>query len=257
MSTSPSGRDLAREALAQALAHRKKTGGLDATVRQKPKQVRTARRSGGRDPVGLGAALAGLVAERGWQPGAAGGDLLERWPTIAPELAAHVRAEHFDSKLLCLHLRPSSPAFATQLNLFQQQLVQRINTAMGRPTVRSLRILRPTHQSAAPRATEVSAEPVPERGPAPAAPAELSAELTAARAAARAARAKARAEQDARRAALLAPYAHHCPAIREPEEKFVEAVRAREEAEEQARRAAALERRRPGTTTPPRASGAA
>lgn len=261
MTAELSGRDLAREALHQALAAAKQRG-TDTTVRQKSKRLRTVKRAGGCEPVGLGNALAELIAARGWQPGSTGGDILQRWPAIVPELAEHVRAEHYDQKRRCLHLRPSSPAFATQLNLFQTQLVQRINTALGSQAVRSLQILRPSVQTRNPATdpapatrssvTDRQAAAGPDRWP----PNE---QLVAARAAARAARAERKAAEEARLDALrsrLGPAA----VAREPETAFVEGVRAREEADRQARRAAdraLAEARRQSATQPLRTPGAA
>jgi predicted nucleic acid-binding Zn ribbon protein len=138
-----SGRDLARETLRQALADAKNRRQEPAAKKRPLRAVRRNHTAG--DPVALGAALTQLMVDRGLEQGAVGGSVLDRWPQIAPELADHVRAVHYDDKRLRLHLQPTSPAFATQLNLFQAQLVKRINDAMGGRAVQGLQILRPTH----------------------------------------------------------------------------------------------------------------
>jgi predicted nucleic acid-binding Zn ribbon protein len=144
MTTELSGRDLARETLRQALADAKNRK-HEPAVKKKRQLASVKRGPGGREPLALGAALKQVMADRGLEPGTVGGSVLDQWPAIAPELAEHVRAVHYDQKRLRLHLLPSSPAFATQLNLFQKQLIHRINTQFGSRAVHSLQILRPGH----------------------------------------------------------------------------------------------------------------
>ncbi|MFJ6771902.1 DciA family protein [Kitasatospora sp. NPDC091257] len=142
---STSGVDLARVAL-KAARQAARTRGADApggrssTIRP---TRRTMVRTGGREPIGLGAALAGLVAERAWDAPTAGGGLLDQWATIAPELVGKVVPVHFDARTGRLDLQPTSPAYATQLRLLGRQLVARINGKMGRTVVRDLRVLAP------------------------------------------------------------------------------------------------------------------
>ncbi|MFG2970877.1 DciA family protein [Streptomyces sp. NPDC048288] len=138
MSQPSSGIDLARAALAAARA----------SAKNRPAQPQRKNRASGRtaarrvgDPMGLGAAINRLMTDRGWQPPEDGGSILDQWPTIAPELAAKVAAVRFEHDTGILHLRPVSPAYATQLRLHQQQVLARVQgTAAGR-SVRSLRIL--------------------------------------------------------------------------------------------------------------------
>ncbi|MER5908856.1 hypothetical protein ABT150_54475 [Streptomyces mirabilis] len=54
-------------------------------------------RRDGREPMGLGAAIGALVAERAWELPAAGATLRQRWEAIAPELAGHVVAVGYDA----------------------------------------------------------------------------------------------------------------------------------------------------------------
>ncbi|WP_329474205.1 DUF721 domain-containing protein (plasmid) [Streptomyces sp. NBC_01723] len=157
-----SGADLARMALAAARANAKTTPAPAKKARRGPRPAR----SEGRDPQGLGAVLGRLQAEQGWDAGLNGGNLLDQWASIAPtELATTVQAVTYDPDRGILELRPTSPAYATQIRLFQQQLVAHLNRQLGKPAVRSIRILAPggDHQPG-PAAAE------PEQPAAPAGP---------------------------------------------------------------------------------------
>lgn len=135
-----SGVDLARAALAAARANAKNVPAQPQ--RKKPTGRRTAR-TGGRDPMGLASAINAMMTERGWEAPEPGGSILDQWPTIAPELAGKVAAERFEHDTGILHLRPTSPAYATQLRLFQAQTLRRIQEKTGSRAVRGLRILAP------------------------------------------------------------------------------------------------------------------
>ena len=151
-----SGADLARMALAAA---RKAAKTASAPGPRKTRRTRPARGEG-RDPQGLASILGRLTAEQGWDTGLDGGNLLDQWPTIAPtELATTVQPVAYDHDRGVLELRPSSPAYATQVRLFQQQLAKHLNTALGRPAVRAIRVL-------APSATATAADTAPEPEPA-------------------------------------------------------------------------------------------
>ncbi|MEV7177762.1 DciA family protein [Kitasatospora sp. NPDC093679] len=145
MTETSTGVDLARIALKAAReAARTQSadapGGRSSTTRP---TRRTTVRTGGRDPIGLGAALASLVTERAWDTPTAAGGILDQWTTIAPELVGKVTPVHFDTRTGRLDLQPASPAYATQLRLIGRQLVARINGKVGRTVVRDLRILAP------------------------------------------------------------------------------------------------------------------
>ncbi|MFB7852415.1 DciA family protein [Streptomyces sp. NPDC056053] len=135
-----SGVDLARVALQHALAAAK-------TQQPKPRRrtgaAASRRGSDGRDPMGLGDAIKRMMTERGWNTAAAGGSVLDQWPTIAPTLVGKVAAVRFDEETRTLHLRPVSPAYRTQLNLHQSKFIDQINTAVGPGTVHHLMILAP------------------------------------------------------------------------------------------------------------------
>ena len=154
-----SGVDLARSALLAARAAAK-----NQPAPQQKKRTNTSRRTaraGGRDPIGLAAAITGMMGDRGWEPPEPGGSIIDQWPTIAPELVGKVAAERFEHDTGVLHLRPASPAYATQLRLFQAQTLRRIHEKTGSRSVRALRIL-------APGGTPERADITPEQAPAPA-----------------------------------------------------------------------------------------
>ncbi|AKZ60783.1 putative Tra3-like protein (plasmid) [Streptomyces ambofaciens ATCC 23877] len=162
MTEQGSGADLARMALAAARANAKTAPAPAKKTRRGPRPVRGE----GRDPQGLGNILGRLQAEQGWDAGLNGGNLLDQWATIAPtELATTVQAVAYDPDRGILELRPSSPAYATQIRLFQQQLVAHLNRQLGKPAVRSIRVLAPggDHRTAADALD-------PEQAPVPAGP---------------------------------------------------------------------------------------
>jgi predicted nucleic acid-binding Zn ribbon protein len=137
--TQPTGVDMARAALAAARAAAKTR---PTQPQKKPRSRRTAR-TGGREPMGLGATLQAMMTERGWEPPEPGGSIIDQWPTIAPELVGKVTAEHFEHDTGTLRLRPVSDAYATQLRLFGPQILRRIHEKSGSRSVRALKILAP------------------------------------------------------------------------------------------------------------------
>jgi hypothetical protein len=133
-----SGIDLARAALAAARASAK------SRPAQPQKKARTRRPSSGRrlgDPMGLGAAIDSLMADHGWEPPEQGGSILDQWPTVAPELVDKVAAVRFEHDTGTLHLRPVSPAYATQLRLHQTGILAKVQQAPSGRSVRALKIL--------------------------------------------------------------------------------------------------------------------
>ncbi|MGQ4437950.1 DciA family protein [Streptomyces violaceoruber] len=162
-----SGADLARMALAAARANAKHA---PTPAAKKTRRGPRPARGEGRDPQGLAAVLGRLQAEQGWDAGLNGGNLLDQWATIAPtELATTVQAVAYDPERGILELRPASPAYATQIRLFQQQLIAHINRQLGKPAVRTIRVLapggdhRPTADAPAPETPAVPAGPVKTR----------------------------------------------------------------------------------------------
>ncbi|MFE9221441.1 DciA family protein [Streptomyces lavendulae] len=97
----------------------------------------------GRDPQELGAVVRSVLAERAGDTVRAADIVVDRWPALVPQLARHVRAVGFDTADGRLDLRPDSPAYAVQLRMMTEALVQRINGALGALVVRTVRILDP------------------------------------------------------------------------------------------------------------------
>ncbi len=142
----PTGVDLARVALRAAKEQARSRG---AAAQQK-KDVRRGRvpRSGagrdGRDPLPLGAAVRGLITERGWEVPAAVGGVMGRWPQlVGPEVAQHCEPQRFDEEERVLTVRCDSTAWATQLRLLAPRLVARLNEDLGDGTVAFLKVRGP------------------------------------------------------------------------------------------------------------------
>ncbi|MGW0665333.1 DciA family protein [Streptodolium elevatio] len=157
-----SGIDLARVALRAARAAAAQSAGRPALA----PRARQARRSDGRDPLGLAAVIEGLVAARAWQAPAAGAGILADWERIAPNLAGHVQAAAFDPATGRLDLRPDSASWATHLRLQTPALLRRIADHTGTTTVRTIRVLAPAARtsSAGPIAvddTDIAPAPTP------------------------------------------------------------------------------------------------
>jgi predicted nucleic acid-binding Zn ribbon protein len=135
---------LAREALARAKADARARGqrpsgggpGNGPVPGEGPQQAprRRARRGRREDPQPLGAAIDGLLAERGWRAAAAVGSVFGRWDQIVgPDLAAHTQPAHYgDGELV---VTADSTAWATQLRLLAANLVRRLNEELGDGTV--------------------------------------------------------------------------------------------------------------------------
>ncbi|MEU1908451.1 DUF721 domain-containing protein [Streptomyces hygroscopicus] len=133
-----SGIDMARAAFRAARAAAKNQPA------KKPRPRRTTMRRGdGRGPISLGGAITGLLTDHGWEAPTTGGNILDQWPQLVPDLAATVQPTHYDPEHGRLDLRPTSHAYAAQLRLSGPQLAQRINDKLGRTAVRTIRVLTP------------------------------------------------------------------------------------------------------------------
>lgn len=176
-----SGADLARTML-QAARQAAKQHGTNPSPARRTVRRSAPRRGEGRDPITFMAAVAGLLESRGWEAPAAGGSVIDQWPQIAPELEGKARAVGYQPATGVLELAASSPAYATNLRLLEQQLVDRINTHLrdhragpepGRTSrgaeppgpVRSLHITQDTRPSRGPN-HQVQAAPAAPRQPA-------------------------------------------------------------------------------------------
>ncbi|MFI9588070.1 DciA family protein [Streptomyces sp. NPDC052236] len=140
----PSGVDLARVAL-HAAREAAKARGESGTRKAKRRTRTTTARRDGREPTGFAAVLQRLMADRAWDLPAAGGSILDQWPTIAaaisPQLPEHVQAVAFHAETGQLDLRPDSPAYATQLRLITSRIIRAANDAAGSEAVRTVRVL--------------------------------------------------------------------------------------------------------------------
>jgi predicted nucleic acid-binding Zn ribbon protein len=151
----PSGRDLARSALAAARA-KAEARGVEPGVRKRGKtgdfgQSSRRRRWSGpggdsRDPQPLGRLVSRLSAERGWASQLANGQVFGQWARlVGDEVAEH--AQPVALKDGELTVRASSTAWATQLRLLQGQLLTKIAVAVGHGVVKRMRIHGPTAPS--------------------------------------------------------------------------------------------------------------
>ncbi|MGX5185754.1 DciA family protein [Streptomyces avermitilis] len=136
-----SGVDLARVALRAAQENARRRGTEQSA--RKPKRRGRPVPPDGRDPIGLGQAIVGLIADRAWETPAAGGSVLDQWPAIAGDLAQHVAAVSFDGETGRLDLQPESPAYATHLKFEANRLISKANETVRAGTVKTIRILRP------------------------------------------------------------------------------------------------------------------
>ncbi len=166
-SAQPTGVDLARVALnaARAAAQRQ---GAETSVQRRPRRSTIIHSRTDREPLGLGAAIERMLAERGYTAPAAGGTLCDQWPdiaaTIAPALARHTTATAYDPDSGRLDLRATSTAYATQARLMAGPLTNAANHHAGRPLVKTIRVLNPNARAIDP--TQAAARPAPApRGP--------------------------------------------------------------------------------------------
>jgi predicted nucleic acid-binding Zn ribbon protein len=153
-----SGADLARMALAAARANAKNT---PAPAAKKPRRSSRPARGEGRDPQGLGSILGRLTTEQGWDTAVNGGSILDQWATLCPQYDGLVQPVHYDDTTGRLDLRPASHVYAAQLRLLGGQLAKQINDKLGRPVVRTIRVLPPGNVDATPR-TAAPAAPASE-----------------------------------------------------------------------------------------------
>ncbi|MEU7106378.1 hypothetical protein ABZ951_15135 [Streptomyces sp. NPDC046215] len=130
-------------------------------------------RCGGRDPLGLGAAIVVMMAERGMVAPAADGSVLAQFDTILAtavhELAGWVQAVKFDADTGRLDAVPDAPAVGTKLRWSAPKLIAAANETVPKANVRALHVLAPALMKDGP-ATAV-ADPAPQPA-APAAPVE-------------------------------------------------------------------------------------
>lgn len=182
MSQQPAGIDLARSALAAARAAAKTRPAQPQQKRRTSPRTSSRHRLG--DPMGLGAAIDRMMTDRGWEPPEQG-SIIDQWPSIAPELQGKVAAVQFEHNTGTLHLRPVSPAYATQLRLYQAQVLACVQQAPSGRSVSALKIL-PAGAAPAGHAAVAEEPAIRPAAPEPArAPQPIPADYRQARAAAR------------------------------------------------------------------------
>lgn len=226
---SASGADLARQALAAARANAKNT---PTQAPRKTRRTMRVHRGEHGDPQGLGAVLGKLTTTQGWDAGLDGGNLIDQWATIAPtELATTVQPVAYDAERGILEVRPSSPAYATQVRMFQQHLAKHLNTQLGRPAVRTIRVLAPGGHDRAAEVEPPTSAPEPDQQREPRRPApegyQLARELLLTHRPERQSVDPYIAEAEARQIAALR-------AMRQPEAEHQDAVWAQADAEQKA-----------------------
>lgn len=141
------GADLVREAMARARTDAraraaKSAGTTRRTTRSAAREASRAGREPG-DPVAFGAALADLLAARGWQAQAAGASIASRWESLVGEqVAAHCQPVQLrDGQLV---IEAESTAWATQLRLLSRTLTAKLSQQLGSGVVKSLVIRGPS-----------------------------------------------------------------------------------------------------------------
>lgn len=118
------------------------TGGSADPGRRRRGQAARPRRARRDDPQPLRAAIGGLLSERGWQDELAVGGVFGRWDQIVgAELAAHTRPDAFSGGELLV--TADSTAWATQLRLYRDTLLARINEELGGRVVRRVKVRGP------------------------------------------------------------------------------------------------------------------
>lgn len=160
-STSASSPDLARIALRQWAAAARSAP--PAATRRRP--LRSSRADGGRDPVGLGAAVGALATSHGWLDNLAGERVRDLWAELFPALQEHAVAAGFDAQQRLLVLQPLTRAAAAHIRLHERQLLAVLAEAAG-DQVGGLKVLLPdvrattgTERSPSPDASEALQSP--------------------------------------------------------------------------------------------------
>ncbi|PRX99579.1 DUF721 domain-containing protein [Allonocardiopsis opalescens] len=136
------GIELARQALARAKADARERGAQPrASGRRRGGGAGRSRRAAG-DPQAFGAAIADLLASRGWNDRAAAQGVFGRWDGIVgAKVAEHTRPVSLDDGVLVV--AADSPAWATQVRLLAATLVRRLNEELGHGSVRSVTVRGP------------------------------------------------------------------------------------------------------------------
>ena len=96
----------------------------------------------GRDPQGLGKVFSRFVNERGWNSPVAVGSVISRWEElVGPDVSAHCKPESFSDTTV--QVRCDSTAWATQLRLLRQTLIERFDAELGSGVVTRIEVIGP------------------------------------------------------------------------------------------------------------------
>ncbi|AYF78993.1 DUF721 family protein [Nocardia yunnanensis] len=151
------GVDLARRALEEARAAARAAGKSVGQGRASPRKggVRALRRrrtgwSGAgpddRDPQTFSSLAMQLAKGRGWSGKVAEGTVFGRWSSVVGEdIASHATPISLENGILSI--QAESTAWATQLRMFQSQILAKIAAAVGNGVVKQLKINGPTAPS--------------------------------------------------------------------------------------------------------------
>jgi predicted nucleic acid-binding Zn ribbon protein len=142
-STASAGPELARAVVDAARARRRLPGRRKA-VREGDARLRGYSGPGPdpRDPQPLGAMLAKLVRDRGWERPAAEARIFGMWEdVVGADLAAHSRPVRLEQGELTVEAE--STAWATQVRLLSAKLLARIADGVGRGVVTTLNVRGP------------------------------------------------------------------------------------------------------------------
>lgn len=135
--TSPSGADLARQALAAARAAARTA----PTAAKKTRRTLRPTAGSGRDPQPLGGILTSLSATEGWAEPLNGGDVLDRWTELCPSVyATTTQPTSFDADTGTLTVQADSHTVAGHLRMMERQLITYINDKLGRNVIRKVRV---------------------------------------------------------------------------------------------------------------------
>lgn len=96
------------------------------------------------EPKPIGELIAQLVTQRDWKDGLAEGEIFVRWREVVGEEIAS-KSEPVEIKNEKLFIQCTSTAWATQLNLFKNQLLESIQKVA--PGIKALEILGPNAPS--------------------------------------------------------------------------------------------------------------
>ncbi|GAB2524633.1 DUF721 family protein [Nocardia heshunensis] len=150
------GVDLARRALEEARAAARAAGKSVGQGRASPRKggIRALRRRSGwsgahpdeRDPQTLSSLAMSLAKGRGWSGKVAEGTVFGRWSAVVGEdIASHATPISLENGILSI--QAESTAWATQLRMFQSQILAKIAAAVGNGVVKQLKINGPTAPS--------------------------------------------------------------------------------------------------------------